>query len=749
MTKIHDFFNKQEYLPFSFHLLNEGDCTMLWHKDIEIILVLVGKLNIKVGNKTYILKEQDLFLVNSNESHSFTSLSEDSVVTSLKIDPLFYKDYYPKLLDTYFDCNSSLMDKGNKKYIFIRRSIAKLLSIYYGKSDYYRIHLLKESLTLMEYLISNFKRDYDNAPKTYKKSSHQRLTKIIDFIHNNYTQRISLSDVAKLEYISIYYLSKLFKNHLGIGFHEYISQFRLNKSMKDLITTNKNIIDIALDHGFPNVKSYTKVFKEKYEFTPDEFRKEISSTKTLPPSYSFKPSRYSQEVIQQFISSQEIASPKPLLKSYSINTNSKVYEGEYTGFEKVLYFNLVYDALNTNWQKNLKKIQEEIKFDYIRFSGIFTKGMYFYNSKENLYNWFHIDTLLNFFIENNFKPFIELYFTSKEYTLKKWYVLLTNFLTHCIEKYGLDEVQTWKFELASEDRSYQKSIELYTKTLNIMEKRFKSLKFGILFVPAHNFEDLYFLVNFENQNLDFMSIEMANETFTKKKELVKELLENIRNMNLKTYFINVKKNHYLNDTCFMASNLVNEILNDLRGCNRQITFIDDLMSSKMFYGGLGVLTYNGFKKPTYNAYHLLTMLEGSIIKREQNYLILKKDNKLQILLYNSSQIEDYYELNSRQYRFVKESLQDRTIGIELNLDVDKGKYKFKQYTISNERGCIFNAWFDIGALDVLYEEDFQYLAYKEQTDLSIKTIFIEHSLTIKEFIGSGTIKLIELEKAHG
>ncbi|WBW97467.1 GH39 family glycosyl hydrolase [Oceanirhabdus sp. W0125-5] len=744
----HELFDHRGDLPFYFKILNKSQYQMAWHKEIEIILVLEGTLNITLGDETYTLKSNDFFLINSNEGHSITQADENSIILSLSLDTLFFKKHYPKLLETYIDCKCFFTKEKNKKYEFVRHCIAKMLSILHEKNDYYQFYLLKESLTLLEYLLCNFKKDYHNANKSFNRPALNRLKRILNYIDNNYTQKITLSDIASLEYISIYYLSKLFKEHLGIGFHEYLNQYRLNKSMNDLLNTNKNIIDIALDNGFPNAKSYTKIFKEKYKLTPDVFRKNLTPTNSFTDNISLTLSDYAQNVIEQFIKEQEIHINKDSIKTSSIDIDTNKTLGKYNSFHKILHFDLAYDNLNTNWQYNLQKIQSEIKFDYIKLSGIFTEGMYFYNKEDNLYNWFNIDILLDFFIKIGLKPYIELYYTSKKYTLKTWHILLEKFISHCIDRYGITEVETWKFELSGENRSYENSIDLYTKTLNIIEKKFKTLKLGILFVPASNFEERYFLINFKNRKLDFMSIEMTHEAYIKKKRLVKSLINNIKKMNLKPYFIKTETTHYLNDSCFKASQLVNEILNDFQDANRQVSFIDNLKSSKMFYGGLGILTYNGLKKPIYNAYFLLSKLTGEIVAKDKNYIVLKQDNKLQILLYNSSENEDHYNLNFQQYLSAKEILVDKNKKIKLNLDLDKGLYKFKYYTLCSERGSIFDAWTKIASPNILTEEDAQYLTYKEQLDINIKTLHINNTATIEEFLGNDTIKLIEIEGIH-
>lgn len=738
------------YLPFFIFLnnLNSMQGQNLWHKEIEIILVLKGKMGIALSDKVYSLEERDLFLVNSGESHTVTFLSDDSLIMSLYIDMSFYKKYYQKLSELYLDCKFDSTVVKNKKYEALLKYIAKLMSYNIEKEAYYEFELLKESLSIIEYLLIHFSVDYQSITSANRnRYNEERLIRFIDYIENHYTENIKLEDVAAIEYISIYYLSKLFKKYLGIGFHEYLNHYRLIKSIDDLLNTSKKITSIALDNGFPNVKSYINIFKKYYNITPEAYRKGIINTKH---STDYKPiylSHESQNIISQFIKSQNLYLKDNTDETITIEVDSKRTEGKFRVFKKVLYFDFVYDGLNTNWQHNLKKIQHEIHFEYIRFSGIFTEGMYFYNKEENKYNWFFIDTLLDFFIQNKLKPFIELYFTSKKYTLKAWHILLKDFISHCIEKFGLDEVQNWKFELVSEDRSYEKAIDLYSKTIKIIQKNFKTLKLGILFIPAPDFEERNFLINFKDKNLDFMSVQIDHDILLQKKGLIKELLHNIKNMNLKTYLIKTAEYHFLNDSTIKASALVNEILNDFEDADRQVIFIDSLRSSKMFHGGLGILTYNGYKKSVYNAYHLLSQLKGDILSKGKRHIVLKEKNKFQILLYNFTEMDYYSKFAVEDYRNVIETLTDNSIKIQLSLsNLTQGKYKFKYQTLCRESGCIFDSWNKMSSPKILAREDLDYLSYKEQMDLEIKVANIDGVITINELLSNDTVKLIEIEK---
>ena len=95
----------QENLPINVIIQNVDDFQMHWHKEIEILLS-EGSINVRVGDRTYFLKENDLMLVNYNELHSTRRLKDNNVLLAIQIDPEFYDSCYPQFNKMAFDCKS-------------------------------------------------------------------------------------------------------------------------------------------------------------------------------------------------------------------------------------------------------------------------------------------------------------------------------------------------------------------------------------------------------------------------------------------------------------------------------------------------------------------------------------------------------------------------------------------------------------------------------------------------------------------
>lgn len=96
---------------------------------------------------------------------------------------------------------------------------------------------------------------------------------IVDFVDLNATDPdICLLQVADKFNISIYTLSRIFKESTGIGFKEYITSKRIGIGKHLLSTTDKSIFDIAKETGFSDTTQFTRVFKSLCGIAPSKYR---------------------------------------------------------------------------------------------------------------------------------------------------------------------------------------------------------------------------------------------------------------------------------------------------------------------------------------------------------------------------------------------------------------------------------------------------------------------------------------------
>lgn len=100
---------------------------------------------------------------------------------------------------------------------------------------------------------------------------HPLIRKSLDYIENNYNDRISQREIAKQLNISPEYLSYLFKKETGENFAKFLQNFRIEVAQKLLVSGNTDPDDVAYMVGFSDSKYFAKVFKESTGKSVREF----------------------------------------------------------------------------------------------------------------------------------------------------------------------------------------------------------------------------------------------------------------------------------------------------------------------------------------------------------------------------------------------------------------------------------------------------------------------------------------------
>ena len=102
---------------------------------------------------------------------------------------------------------------------------------------------------------------------------HWAVYNLKKYADENYSQTFTLESVCRLYFVNEKYAGKLFKEQIGMSFHEYLNKIRLQKAAGDLRNGKDRIIDIALRCGFNNITYFNRRFLEAYGMSPGQFRR--------------------------------------------------------------------------------------------------------------------------------------------------------------------------------------------------------------------------------------------------------------------------------------------------------------------------------------------------------------------------------------------------------------------------------------------------------------------------------------------
>ncbi|BBH25061.1 AraC family transcriptional regulator [Paenibacillus baekrokdamisoli] len=110
--------------------------------------------------------------------------------------------------------------------------------------------------------------DENNAMKVGGKL----IADVLEVIHQEYMNDISLEVVSEKVYLSPSYLSHLFKKETGQSFMKYVTSYRFEKSLELLANTNMRISDISREVGYNSHSYFCSIFKNYYGISPAQYR---------------------------------------------------------------------------------------------------------------------------------------------------------------------------------------------------------------------------------------------------------------------------------------------------------------------------------------------------------------------------------------------------------------------------------------------------------------------------------------------
>ena len=108
--------------------------------------------------------------------------------------------------------------------------------------------------------------------KNKSKGQHNTADDIIEYIHRNYHEPLTNKGIAKVFNFHPNYLNRLMLKHTGTSLHQYVLNVKVQKGAEMLHSSSDSISKIALDLGFSDISHFSKAFKERMGFNPNEAR---------------------------------------------------------------------------------------------------------------------------------------------------------------------------------------------------------------------------------------------------------------------------------------------------------------------------------------------------------------------------------------------------------------------------------------------------------------------------------------------
>jgi Transcriptional regulator containing an amidase domain and an AraC-type DNA-binding HTH domain len=138
------------------------------------------------------------------------------------------------------------------------------------RKDGYKWVIISYFLSLITYLSRNY-----TPCVTGSSPKIQEIVTTTSFIHENLTERITLSMLSSMACLSERHYARIFKEVYGISPIEYVINCRLTLACRMIKNTQRSLSEISIACGFGDKISFSRLFKKRYGSTPGEYRRNV------------------------------------------------------------------------------------------------------------------------------------------------------------------------------------------------------------------------------------------------------------------------------------------------------------------------------------------------------------------------------------------------------------------------------------------------------------------------------------------
>jgi xylan 1,4-beta-xylosidase len=468
------------------------------------------------------------------------------------------------------------------------------------------------------------------------------------------------------------------------------------------------------------------------------------------------------------------------------------------------------EGLRSDWQQQLAYVKKNCDFKYIRMHGLLCDDMGVYGEDEKgnpRYNFHNIDVLYDFLLSIGMKPFVELSFMPyalasgnktifwwkgnvtppKDYT--KWENLIKSLVKHLSERYGVDEVKKWYFEVWNEPNldgfwasTQQEYYKLYTLTASAIKSVNPDFRVGgpatagaawipetiefctknnvpIDFISTHSYGVRQgFLDEYGNSGtiLDKNPMSVSGDIIHSRQQI-----KNSSKPNLELHYTEWSASYTpadpIHDSYHSAAYILQKIKQVGNAPNSMSYWVfTDIFEEagprfSPFHGGFGLLNAYGINKPAFYSYKFLNMLGNKELQNSDSCSWICKDHSgnIQILCWNYTYTLPDEKINNQDY-YIRD-LPSKSLGnLKISLkNVPEGNYLMQIYKIGYRSNDAYTTFLDMGKPTELSRQQVQQIKQKNDgSPLLTESIRINSSKNwIKELpLRENDVYLIQLIK---
>lgn len=245
-----------------------------WQKEIELVYVRSGEASFHVADHSFTAHAGDLVICESGQIHYSDSYHTKNLLDFLIFDTnlissRFHNPHFKNALVTAEELkNFGLTEALHRLFSLVPEELEK-------KRPYYK-DIVSAAIKEFWFLLKrNLPREEKAKDDLRRSRMLEEFQELLDYIDKHYTEDLTLENASSMMHFSPSHFSKTFKKLMGMNYVTYVNMVRIEQAIHMLSTNQYRMIDIALECGFSNIRSFNRTFKEITGYTPTEFSAQV------------------------------------------------------------------------------------------------------------------------------------------------------------------------------------------------------------------------------------------------------------------------------------------------------------------------------------------------------------------------------------------------------------------------------------------------------------------------------------------
>ena len=246
--------------------------SQIFHEELEIKLFYEGRATLMVDTSAIVVQPGDIVIINPYEFHSTVKLDEQRAKYHLFMVGL---DCFTACNPTGLNLRRLLLARGVRFSNLIRADgelIALLEGILKEHRDPDEYSRYQAEALLKEFFIRLLRTQVNESSHSVALDEKIRYYSIIDpamrRIHMNYSEKLTIDELAGLCSVSKYHFCRVFKLSTGMSAIQYLMRYRLKIARALLGETDRSIAEIAWQCGFSDESYFCRCYKKQYGDSP-------------------------------------------------------------------------------------------------------------------------------------------------------------------------------------------------------------------------------------------------------------------------------------------------------------------------------------------------------------------------------------------------------------------------------------------------------------------------------------------------